>query len=88
MTPDEVKAWDDFIRGWTPHPSPSSLGPLVNFEKFEWRPGLKPDIDLSHVDVLRPHGINCPDHCGRCKPAKPFLTAKDIVFLREMKVGL
>ena len=43
---------------------------------MRWKPGLKPDADLSHIDVRTKY------------VGKPFLTAADIVFLRDMKVGL
>ncbi len=73
MTNDEVRAWDDFIRGKAPHPPPPSLGPLSGFEE------QRPSSGESEGPITQ---------WLRKNPMKPRLTAADLVMLREMKVGL
>ncbi len=67
MTPDEVKAWDDFIR-------------RSNLIKF-----------AENQEMLRRRFESLPkspEEILAKKNKKPFLTAADLVMLREMKVGL
>lgn len=40
---------------------------------IDWRPGLKPDLDWSDKKI---------------SPRKPFLTAADLIMLREMRIKL